>query len=188
MRLHRRIGRGSLIGLAALVALDGLILGANALGLRINATASMPLGVYRVAPMGQARLVRGTLVAICHTGEALRVALSRGYLRPGPCRGNVEPLLKRVAAVAGDAVAVSDAGVRVNGSVLPNSGRVARHCNDRPVPRIPAGTYRMPAGTVWLFAPVARSWDSRYYGPQMISNVVGIATPLLLVGAGRPCG
>lgn len=187
MKGRLRIGRRLILGLGVLVLLDLAILAAQAVGLRINETASMPLGLYRVRPQGSEPLERGTLVAICPSDVVLAVALPRGYLRPGSCRGNVEPLLKRIAAVAHDRVDVSDGAVAVNGRALPNSGRRARDCADRPLPRIPAGRYLISPGTIWLYAPVARSWDSRYFGPEPAANVVGIATPVLIVGQGRPC-
>jgi conjugative transfer signal peptidase TraF len=187
MTPRSRIGHRVLLGLAVLALLDVMILAANVAGFRINKTASMPLGIYRLRPARAEPLARDLLVAICPSGDALRVGLARGYLRPGPCPGNVEPLLKRIAAVAGDAVSVTDSRVAIDGSALPNSGRVARDCQDRAVPRIPAGTYRILPGKIWLFAPVPRSWDSRYFGPQRAADVVGIATPVLIVGNGQPC-
>jgi conjugative transfer signal peptidase TraF len=127
------------------------------------------------------------LVAICPSQRVLAVARPRGYLLPGTCPGNVEPLLKHIAAVAGDTVEVSDRGVAVDGQSLPNSGRLARDCEARPLPRIAAGRYAIAKGEVWLYAPVGHSWDSRYFGPEPAANVVGFATPVLIFGEGSPC-
>ncbi len=187
MRKPFPLGRRAAIFLAILVFGNALILAAQLAGLRINTTASMPLGLYRIRPRGGEPLERGMLVAICPSENALAVAVPRRYLHPGPCDGDVEPLLKRIAAVGGDRVDVSDAGVIVNGEYLPNSGRVARDCARRPLPRIPAGRYIIAKGELWLYAPVGRSWDSRYFGPEPAANVLGLATPLIIVGEGRAC-
>jgi len=188
MRVRGRLGRGVLVGLVLLALLDSIIVAAGAAGFRINQTASMPMGLYRLHALGGEPLVRGLVVAVCPSGQALQVGSSRGYLRPGSCPGNVEPLLKRIEGEAGDTVGVSDDGVTVNGTRLAHSARVAQDCLARPVPRIPAGHYRVGTGKIWLYAPVPRSWDSRYFGPQSARDVVGVATPVLIVGEGTPCG
>ena len=187
MRLTLPIQRRAAILLLVLAAFDFAILAAQEAGLRINTTASMPLGLYRLRPQGNDELSRGSFIAICPSAKVLAVAIPRHYLHRGLCPGDVEPLLKSVGALPGDRVNVSDDAVLVNGHALPNSGRVARDCQGRPLLRIPAGAYVVPARNLWLYAPVARSWDSRYFGPEPDSNVIGIATPILLVGEGRTC-
>ena len=173
--------------LAAFAAADLAIAAAAAAGLRINTTASMPLGLYRVAPRDAAPITRGTVVAVCPPAAALAVALARNYLRAGTCPGNVEPFLKEVAAVAGDVVDVSNGGELVNGRALPASGRLARDCQGRPLAHVASGRYVVTPGSVWLYAPVAASWDSRYYGAAPEANVVGTAQPLVIVGRGSAC-
>jgi conjugative transfer signal peptidase TraF len=173
--------------LAGLISLNLAILTATAAGLRINTTASMPLGVYRVTNYRSGPIQRDALVTVCPSEAILSVALPRKYLGPGACPGNVEPLLKHAAAVGGDRVDVSDRGISVNGRGLPRSGRLRNDCDGRPLPRIPAGRYTLAAGTIWLYAPVARSWDSRYFGPQATTRVIGIATPVFIVGEGQAC-
>jgi conjugative transfer signal peptidase TraF len=187
MTIFKRLDRSALFVLIGLVALNLTILAANAAGLRINTTASMPLGVYRVTPYHSGPITRDTLVTVCPSEAVLAVALPRRYLGPGACPGNVEPLLKHVAAIGGDRVDVSDHAVSVNGQALPRSGRLRNDCDGRPLPRIPAGRYALPAGNIWLYAPVARSWDSRYFGALAASHVIGIATPVLIVGEGQAC-
>lgn len=43
--------------------------------------------------------------------QTAALARARGYLGPGPCAGGVQPLLKRVVAVAGDVVEIGPAAV-----------------------------------------------------------------------------
>lgn len=187
MKRVRSISRRAALFLGLLVLGNVAFLAAQAAGLRINTTASMPQGIYLIRH-GAAMPQRGNLVVICPSASVLVVAIPRQYLRPGPCPGNVEPLLKEVAAVPGDTVGVSDAGVVVNGRSLPNSLRVAGDCRGRSLPRIASGRYRLGRGSLWLYAPVTRSYDSRYFGPQPTANVVGLATPVLIFGhAGASC-
>jgi conjugative transfer signal peptidase TraF len=187
MKRRPRLSWPVVVGLAALVLVNVALLGAYALGLRINTTASMPQGVYRLRPLASGPVALGTVVAICPSAKVLAVAAPRHYFEPGPCPGNVEPLLKHVAAVGGDRVDVSDRAIIVNGRPLPNSGRLARDCAGRSLPHAADGRYRIASDDVWLYAPVARSWDSRYFGPQPAADIVGTATPLLIVGTGKAC-
>lgn len=177
-QLRRRIA----LILTAFVLAGCALVAARAAGLRINATASMPEGVYRLSAYDRRTLARDTIVAICPSADVRAVAAARHYFEPGPCPGNVEPLLKHVAAVTGDHIEVTQRGVSVNGRLLPNSARLPRDCAGRPLARIPAGRYTIAPDSVWLYAPVARSWDSRYFGPQSAAAIVGIAKPLLIVG------
>lgn len=187
MKTRVRLRRPVSVGLTALVVINLALIAANAAGLRINTTASMPEGIYRLRKYEAGPIARGTIVAVCPSAALIAGAAPRHYLGNGPCPGNVEPLLKHVAAVGGDEVDVSDRAVSVNGRPLPNSGRVARDCAGRPLARISAGRYAIAPSAVWLYAPVARSWDSRYFGPQPAAGIIGIASPVLIVGTGRAC-
>lgn len=80
---------------------------------RINFTGSMPFGVYTLAPLQHENMERDMLVAVCALGRAATLGLRRGYLARGPCGSGTELLLKSVAAVAGDKVDVTVAGVAV---------------------------------------------------------------------------
>jgi conjugative transfer signal peptidase TraF len=168
--------------LALGVGLSGLALvGAGAAGLRLNATASMPRGLWRVAPAA-GPIPRGAIVSLClPPGPLLRLALRRGYLGAGPCPGGAEPLLKPVAAIAGDVVRITPAGISVNGALLPNSAGLRQDSTGRPLRPLPPGTYRVGSGAVWLVSSYAgKSFDSRYFGPVPVSAVHGTAQPVWL--------
>jgi conjugative transfer signal peptidase TraF len=89
-------------------------------------------------------------------------------------------LLKVVAAVAGDVVAVSVNGVVVNGHPLPRSRPLSLDGAGRRLSRWPEGRYRLGLGQLWLYADNARSWDSRYWGPAALVHVKARAVPLLV--------
>jgi conjugative transfer signal peptidase TraF len=101
----------------------GIVL-AGAAGLRVNASASMPWGLWRVAAT-EAPFERGEIVSVCPPdGAAIREAARRGYLPAGPCPGGYEPLVKPVAAIAGDLVKITAAGVAVNGEPMADTAQL----------------------------------------------------------------
>lgn len=157
------------------------VIGLNSLketGIRVNITDSMPHGFYHLG--ARLRPVRhGDVVAICLPLRAASVGRERGYLGPGICPDNVEPLLKFVAADGGDIVVTSSAGVTVNGQMLPKSGRLQVDEVGRPLSYCSTTAYKLPGGEIWLYAPSNRSWDSRYWGPVPVANVLGFADLLL---------
>jgi conjugative transfer signal peptidase TraF len=168
------------IALALGVTLTGLaLLGACTAGLRVNVTASMPQGLWRVAPAA-GPIPRGAIVSLClPPSPLLRLALRRGYLSAGPCPGGAEPLLKPVAAIVGDIVRVTTAGIAVDGLMLPNSTGLRRDSAGRPLHPLPPGTYRVGPGAVWLVSSYAgKSFDSRYFGPVPVSAVHSTAQPV----------
>ncbi len=108
-----------MIAFAAAITVVGRVTVAS--GLHFNVTPSMPIGIYRLAPVRKSGVQRGTFVAVCAPIDAARLGLRRGYLADGRCAADTEPLLKVVAAVAGDEVTISSRGVAVNGCLLPHS-------------------------------------------------------------------
>ncbi len=142
--------------------------------LRINWTSSLPRGLYAVT---KAAIVRAQLVAVCPPPAVARRAVSRGYLLAGSCPTGNQPLLKLVAGVAGDQVAIEADGVHINGALLEASVPRAVDSQGRPMA---ATRFRgtVPPRHVWLHAPSLRSWDSRYFGPLPAKSVVSSLTPL----------
>ena len=163
---------------ASAVVIAGLA-GANAVGMRINATPSMPIGLWRMVP-DQTPLRRGEVVVVCPPDTvSVRIAEERGYISLGDCTGGSEPLVKPIAATAGDLVAVSAAGVAVNGHALHGTVQLAHDSAGRLLRPVPAGAYPVAHGEVWLLSGHdPRSFDSRYFGPVPEANVQGIAQPV----------
>jgi len=173
--VHRR-------GLAAgglMVVTLAILASADLGGLRINGTASMPRGLWHVgAPVAPLRC--GEIVTLCppDTGP-FREAAARGYLPAGFCPGGFEPLVKPIAAIVGDLVTVSAAGVTVNGAPVPGTAPMTADGAGRPLSPFPAGAYRVAPGDLWLLSGHdPRSFDSRYFGPVPAPNVQGVARPL----------
>ncbi len=177
MRVHRRrmwTACGS-IGTLLIATLAT----ANVAGVRVNTTASMPRGVWRVTS-SDAPLRRGEIVTVCPPNtQPVRQGAQRGYIPAGSCPGGYEPLVKPIAATAGDVVAVSAQGVMVNGQPVQGTAQLAQDSAGRPLRPFPAGAYPVAAGEVWLLSGHdPRSFDSRYFGPVPAANVRGEARPV----------
>jgi conjugative transfer signal peptidase TraF len=110
------------------------------------------------------------------------VSIGRGYRPKGAgCGDGYAPLLKPISARYGDTVTVSSAGIGINGRLLSNSKQYAKDALGRPLPQVPAGTYPVLPGTVWVISSYNRfSFDSRYFGPIRIDERVRYANPLWL--------
>jgi conjugative transfer signal peptidase TraF len=172
---------------AASLAAAGLLLGtllvADAAGLRVNTSASMPRGLWWVVA-SDAPLRRGDIVALClpDTGPT-REAVARGYVPAGTCPGAIEPLIKPLAAVAGDLVMVTPFGVAVDGNPVANSAALPHDSAGRALRPMPLGAYRVVPGEVWLLSGHdSRSFDSRYFGPVSVHAIRGLARPLWVFG------
>jgi conjugative transfer signal peptidase TraF len=154
---------------------------AGVVGYRLNATTSLPPGLWRIDALPGA-LVRSQIVSVCpSSASAYLIGMKRGYLRAGTCPSGLEPLFKPVAAVGGDIVDFSAEGMRVNGSLLPKTAPIVADGEGRPMPLMPFGRYAVGADEVWLVSTYNRwSFDSRYFGPVALSAVQGTATPVLV--------
>lgn len=134
-----------------------------------NATASAPVGLWAITP-GAPIAVGDTVLA--HAPEpARRLAAARGYL---PL--NV-PLLKTVAAIAGDTVCADGGVIKVNGAAV--AIRRPRDAQGRPLPSW-RGCARLARGAALLVNPDPNSFDSRYFGPVAGTAIIGRARPLWL--------
>lgn len=172
--------RGRFVAAAAVVAtavVAGHTLALDA-GIIVNATPSMARGLWRESDQP---LKRGDVVIACPPAtHVLQLGADRGYLGGGDCPSDYEPLIKPIAAMPGDTVVVRPDGViEVNGTALQNSRSLSRDSAGRPLPGLPAGTYAVASGQVWLISTYSpRSFDSRYLGPVPISSIRGTVKPL----------
>lgn len=132
-----------------------------------NATASVPVGYYRIIPLQQ--LARGQLVLI-RTPQSVRdLADQRRYLPKSV------PMLKTVAALAGDTVCAAGPSVSINGQVL--AQRFERDHQGRPLPQW-TGCQSLAPGDVFLLNAAPDSFDSRYFGVVKRDLILGQASPL----------
>ena len=147
-------GRILILSLAPLLGMFALF---DAAGLRMNTSASLPVGLYIVSP-------NGGFVEFCPDDRGL--SAQRHYRARGVCSDGAAPLLKPVVAAAGDAVELSARGISVNGVLLPNTAPLSEDSKGRPLGAWPFGRYCVAPGAVWVASSHhPRSFDSRYFGP-----------------------
>lgn len=145
----------------------------------LNTSASLPVGLYRRVSSEPAR---GSLVAACLAPEWARLARERRYVSSGRlCPAKTAPVLKAIAAAAGDAVSYEDGALSVNGLVLPSSSVLVSDTQGRPMPLGRAFPYGLAAGEVLLLAPEPHSFDGRYLGPVQTGSVLGVYRPWLVL-------
>lgn len=148
-------------------------------GVRVNLSASMPIGLYRVS---RGPPVKGVMVLACLPGEVAVFARSRGYVPNGHCPGGTAPIGKVVLAAAGDSVEVTGEGLLVNGHLVRNTKPLAVDGAGQSLRRFPDGTYVVGQDEVWLYSSYSkRSFDSRYFGPLPLSCVLSRVLPLWTV-------
>jgi conjugative transfer signal peptidase TraF len=138
-----------------------------------NASASAPLGWYEVRAVESPQV--GDYVIATLSNDAAALAAQRGYLPAGL------PVLKQVAAVAGQHVCVRADAIAIDGAVSAHILRTDRF--GRPLPAWHQCRSLIDGELFLLNASNAASFDSRYFGPVSLSAVRGEAIPLWTWGA-----
>ncbi|MGF7150089.1 conjugative transfer signal peptidase TraF [Sphingomonas zeicaulis] len=163
-----RLGRRRRVALATMIAVGGAALLATVAAPPTprfvwNASASAPQGLYLVSP-GPARA--GDMVVARLPDAARALAARRRYLP-----ANV-PVVKRVAAVAGDRICAVGADLSVNGTA-----RARRRAKDPSGRWMPwwTGCRTLAVDEVLLLIDAPDSFDGRYFGPTSARLVVGRA-------------
>lgn len=129
-----------------------------------NASSSVPQGLYlvhsAVAPQ------RGETVVAWLAPSARRIAATRGYL-PWTV-----PLVKPIAASAGDRVCARGQEIMINGRLA-----AIRQSSDSRGRALPFwnGCVRLGRGEYFLLSSAAGSFDGRYFGVVRSSQVIGSA-------------
>lgn len=131
-----------------------------------NASASMAVGLYRVVSGAPKR---GDFVLVRVPKSIEKLAASRGYLPAGV------PLIKRIAAVAGDDVCAFSGTIIVNGKIVARQRKADRA--GRSLPRWNE-CRELVQGELFLLGDAPDSFDSRYFGPVTSARVIGRLAPL----------
>jgi conjugative transfer signal peptidase TraF len=160
--------RRALLRVCLLVGVFCIVVAACAFaGIRFNGSESLP-GLFYIVTND----ATSPLIEFCPESVSSRLSSERGYRRSGVCPDGAAPMLKPIAAQAGDLVEVSPYGIAVNGTTLRNSAPRFRDSRGRPLTHWPFGRYRVPEGFVWVVSQYnALSFDSRYFGPVPIRSI-----------------
>nr|WP_303657266.1 S26 family signal peptidase [Asticcacaulis aquaticus] len=133
-----------------------------------NASASAPLGFYHVRPIKA--LNRGDLVLMT-TPELVRDMADRRRYLPATV-----PMIKTVAALAGDEVCASDHRILINGR--PVATRQRHDAMSRPLPHW-NGCHHLRSDEFFpLNTDAPHSFDGRYFGVVSVALIQGKLNPL----------
>ncbi len=133
-----------------------------------NASASVPIGFYTVAPTE--RIAVPDLVAVAPPEPFASFMIERGYV------ARDVPLLKRVIGLPGQRLCRAGHAITVDGVPLGEARDHDSLGRDLPVWQ---GCRTIAEGEVFLMNPdVGDSLDGRYFGPFPASAVIGQAIPL----------
>lgn len=162
----RRFTLMAMLAGAALAALP--IVSGHAPRFIWNASASVPIGLYSLAPVRSIEV--GDLVAVLPPDDLAIFLDTRGYLPRGV------PLIKRVLALSGTKVCRHAATIIAYGHAYGEAQ--ARDRFDRDLPSW-QGCRTLAEGEVFLMnwdAP--DSLDGRYFGPLPLSSITARVTPV----------
>ncbi len=133
-----------------------------------NASASVPIGLYEVSPVGPIRA--GQLLIVSPPAPLARFLAARRYLPMGV------PLIKHVAALPGQQVCRHGRLITVDGKV--EAEALDHDTRDRALP-VWQGCQKITLHEIFLLnVGVPDSLDGRYFGPLPDTKIIGRATPL----------
>lgn len=154
--------------LVAVIALGLPIVAKPLPRLVYNGSASAPLGLYRLVPADH--IARGDLV-LAHLPEvAARLAADRRYLPLSV------PVVKRIAALAGDFVCADSGIVVINDRLA--AATLAMDREGRPLPAWHGCRPLAPSEVFLLMPNVPASFDGRYFGSIPRAAIIGRLVPL----------
>lgn len=171
--VKRMMAGTALVGAAALL----LGLGGFAVGVRVNTTKSIPVGLYWIT---QEPVEKGAYVTFCPPPVGVfDDAKERGYIGAGFCPGGFGLMMKRVLAAKDDLIAVTPEGVTVNSQLLPLSAPLVSDKAGRALPRYQSARYTLGNAELLLMSDVSgTSFDGRYFGPINRNQIEAVIRPI----------
>ena len=131
-----------------------------------NASASAPIGLYRIANTAPET---GDFVLVTPSSDAAKLIKERHYLPPGI------PLIKRVAALSGDEICRENLTIFINGIPVANAQKKDSAGRDMPSW---SGCLTLQNDQSFLLNEHEQSLDGRYFGATDASDVIGVAMPV----------
>ncbi len=167
-----KISAGVVLGVAGTL---GVLYAAGA---RVNTSGSIPEGLYWIS---HAPVAKGEYVMWCPPKRPVFFAArARGYIDSGFCPGGLGYMMKKVLAAKGDTVAVTAAGVTVNGTLLPDSAPLPVDGAGRRMPNLIGTRWMLGDDDVLLMTDRSRvSFDARYFGTVSRRQVRAVIHPVI---------
>jgi conjugative transfer signal peptidase TraF len=160
--------------LAGLILVCGAPAALQHSALRLNASASMPTGLYWVVPR------TSRYAAICLPQPVLATAAKAGlFVARGECPDGKQPILKPIYRATPDApIVFSPDGFSIGHRALNNTAAKLRSKTGEPLSHIPYGRYTKGLWAISDYNP--DSFDSRYFGSVSEADVRYYAIPFVL--------
>ncbi len=149
-------------------------------GFRVNVTASLPLGLYRLTNEVPQR---GSIAFFClESPEFRRLAREREYVGPGGCPGGIRALGKEVYGLPGDLVGIeADGSISINNQVIAGSAAKTLDSKGRPMPASALSAGLIPPGQALMLSLHHQgSFDGRYFGLIDLTNIHPVKCVLTL--------
>lgn len=138
------------------------------LGIIINTTSSMLRGIYII---DNSPIKRGDIVLFCLSEPYKTIGLERFYIgRSSKCLG-AEPLIKKILAMPGDNVSLSQNDITVNG-IKYTYPTLQKDSNGNQLKVFPRGNYNNTKDYWMVGTNTTNSWDSRYWGSIKQSQII----------------
>ncbi|WP_408072886.1 conjugative transfer signal peptidase TraF [Legionella pneumophila] len=152
----------------------------HSMGFRINLTESIPVGLYRITG---AESLKNAYVIFCPDDrQTFRLAKNRGYIDHGLYCNGYGYLMKKVVAVSGDILSVTNEGVFVNQVKIPYSKPKLQDGMNRALPQWQVMNYQLKVNEIMTMTSQSEwSFDGRYYGLVHTRQIKGMITPIWVI-------
>lgn len=164
----RRRTKALLLITPLILLFPALALARNA-GFRLNMTASLPMGIYKVTPIDKTSVIKADDLVVITDLDAIGVDRAL-------C--TYDAMLKKVAALEGDRIEYDGKSVYINGRRLPLSQIFEKDKFDKALPT-QQYPYTVPENCVYLTSEHPYGYDSRYYGAVETKYIAGTARMVL---------
>ncbi|HAT2053627.1 conjugative transfer signal peptidase TraF [Legionella pneumophila] len=152
----------------------------HSMGFRINLTESIPVGLYRIT--GTEPLKNAYVIFCPDDRQTFRLAKNRGYINHGLYCNGYGYLMKKVVAVFGDILSVTNEGVYVNQMLIPYSKPKLQDGMKRALPQWQVMNYQLQEDEIMTMTNQSEwSFDGRYYGLVHTRQIKGMITLIWVI-------
>lgn len=166
----------------AIVLISTIVAGMlfHSMGFRINLTESIPVGLYHIT--GTEPLKNAYVIFCPDDRQTFKLAKNRGYINQGLYCNGYGYLMKKVVAVSGDILSVTNEGVYVNQMLIPYSKPKLQDGMNRTLPQWQVMNYQLQEDEIMTMTSQSEwSFDGRYYGLVHTRQIKGLITPIWVI-------
>ncbi len=146
--------------------------------LRLNLSTSMPRGIYYISAD---QPTRGSFITLCLPAANVYHSVYPQSHFSGSCPNHTQPLLKQLVGLSGDRIDLDPNQITLNGVALPHSSSFVMQNKRLPNSSIQKIVLVLNEQQIWVYGTKSiRSYDSRYFGPLSMGDIVAVVTPLWL--------